>query len=470
MRVKSLLLVMFLIFLSSSEIRASDYVPGELLIKYRPGTSSKKLQGELGKIGWAKIKVERSRTMSQAMTDLKSDPDIILIGYNYYGKFLSIPDDPDFYQQWYLPNIEVPDAWDISLGQGVIIGLVDSGVDLDHEDLADNIWTNKGEIPGDGIDNDSNGHIDDVNGWDFGHDDDDPTDTIGHGTKVCGVAAAIQNNGLGISGTAPESKIIPLKVSTSSAPIPSAVAEGIIYASDHGARIINLSLQLEEDPPVITLITDAVNYAASKGVLLVAAAGNDGGAVYFPAKLEDVIAVSATDDTNGLWLKSNYGPEIELTAPGEDIYTTKLGGEYITRSGTSLSAPMVSAVAALIATCNPGFSREQIRERLITSADDLGDTGWDQYFGHGKVNALKSVKSYPCSAEKIYGEDSEEIVVLRYLRDNILSKSIEGREIIRLYYRLNPVIVRTIENDKGLKKDMREMIDGILSLIKDLAN
>jgi subtilisin family serine protease len=480
MRVKSLLLVVFLIFLNTSEIRASDYVPGELLVKYRPGISSKRLQGELGKIGWAKIKVERNRTMRQAMTDLKSDPDIILIGYNYYGEFLSVPDDPDFDQQWYLPNIEAPEAWDISLGQDVIIGLVDSGIDLDHEDLADNIWTNEGEIPGDGIDNDSNGHIDDVNGWDFGDVDDDPTDTIGHGTKICGVIAAIQNNGLGISGTAPESKIIPIKVSTSSAPIPSAVAEGIIYASDHGARIINLSLQLEEDPPVITLITDAVDYAVNNGVLLVAAAGQDDGAVVqFPAKLGEVIAVSATDDTNNLWYRSNYGPEIELSAPGDNIYTTKLGGEYddIGGSGTSFSSAVVSAVAALITANHPEFTREQIKERLINSADDLGPSGKDDEFGYGKVNAFNSLDLVttttstkhggPCSAEKIYGEDSEEVVILRYLRDNILSKSIEGREIIRLYYRWNPVIVRAIKDDKGFKKDMREMIDGILSLIKD---
>ncbi|MBW1855658.1 MAG: S8 family serine peptidase, partial [Deltaproteobacteria bacterium] len=218
------------------------------------------------------------------------------------------------------------------------------------------------------------------------------------------------NNNLGISGIAPESKILPLKISESGVPIASAVAEAILYASDHGAKIINLSLQLGGDPQVVT---DAVDYAVTNGILLVAAAGQDPrGPVRFPANLENVMAVSAADDTNGLWFNSNYGPEIELTAPGEDIYTTKLGGGHITSSGTSLSAPMVSAVAALIIASHPRFSGEQIRERLITNADDLGDPGWDQYFGHGKVNALKSVKSYPCSAEKIYGEDSEEVVTL----------------------------------------------------------
>ena len=444
MRVKSLLLVVFLIFLNTSEIRASDYVPGEILVKYKPGIYSNNLQGELSKIGWAKIKIARSKTTNQATIELKKDPDIIHVEPNYYGEFLSEPNDPDYDQQWYLPNIEAPDAWDISLGKDVIIALVDSGVDLDHEDLVDNI------LP---------------DGWDFGNDDDDPNDEYGHGTQVCGVIAAIQNNNLGISGIAPESKILPLKISESGVPIASAVAEAILYASDHGAKIINLSLQLGGDPQVVT---DAVDYAVTNGILLVAAAGQDPrGPVRFPANLENVMAVSAADDTNGLWFNSNYGPEIELTAPGEDIYTTKLGGGHITSSGTSLSAPMVSAVAALIIASHPRFSGEQIRERLITNADDLGDPEWDQYFGHGKVNALKSVKSYPCSAEKIYGEDSEEVVILRYLRDNILSKSVEGRETIRLYYRWNPVIVRAIKDDNGFKKDMREMIDGIMSLIKD---
>jgi len=389
MKLISLIVIMIVITLNGNTSFSASFVPGELLVKYKPGTYPENLKGELGKIGWAKTKIEKSKDVSQAMMALKKKPDIIHVEPNYYGEFLSEPNDPDFDQQWYLPDIKAPDAWDKSLGKGVIVGLVDSGVDLDHEDLADNICINEGEIPGDGIDNDSNGHIDDVNGWDFGDDDDDPTDEVGHGTMVSGVIAAIQNNELGISGIAPESKIIPLKVSASGTPIASAVAEAIIYASDHGAKIINLSLQLGEDPQVVA---DAVDYAATKGVLLVAAAGqNEGTVIGFPAKLEEVIAVSATDDTNELWFKSNYGPEIDLTAPGEDIYTTKLAGGYITASGTSFSSPIVSAVAALLAAKYPDLNRDQLRESLITGADDLGEEGKDDLYGYGKVNALKTL-------------------------------------------------------------------------------
>lgn len=465
MKITSLLIAVALTFLGGSEIRASDYAPGDLLVKYRPGIDAKNLQGALGKIGWARIKIERNKNMSQAMTALKNDPDVIHVEPNYYGEFLSEPNDPDFEQQWYLSNIEAPAAWDISLGKDVIIGLVDSGVDLDHEDLADNIWTNEGEIPGDAIDNDYNGYIDDVNGWDFGDDDDDPTDEYRHGTMVCGVIAAIQNNELGISGTAPESKILPLKVSEGSTGSFNAlgVAEAILYASDHGAKIINLSLALAE---YSQLVTDAVAYAVYNGVLLVAAAGRYDTPVRFPALLEEVIAVSATDEDSKFYFKSAQGLEIELSAPGKGIYTTNLGGWYITDSGTSFSCAIVSSVAALVITNHPSLTSDQIRERLIISADDLGDPGKDNKFGYGKVNAFKALKPDPCSAEKIYGEDSAEVTVLRYLRDNILSKTPEGQEIIRLYYKWNPVIVKAIEEDETFKEEIREMIDEVLPLIR----
>jgi subtilisin family serine protease len=513
MKIRILLIVASLIFLAGSEIMASDYVSGELLVKYRPGAYPKNLQGELGKIGWAKTKVTRSRTMSQAMMDLKSTPDIIQVEYHYYGVFLSEPDDPDFDLQWHLNNtgqtggtedadIDAPDAWDMSTGQGVIIGLVDSGVDLTHEDLTDNICSNEGEVPGDGIDNDGNGHIDDVNGWDFGDDDDDPNDEYGHGTQLCGVIAASQNNGLGVSGVAPESKILPLKISEGTPPtlIDSAVAEAIIYAADYGAKIINLSLKFGDEPQVIT---DAVAYAINKGVLLVGAAGQyEGEVVNFPAKLEDVIAVSATNDTDTLWFRSNFGSEIELSAPGDTIYTTKMGGGYDDVRGTSLATAIVSAVAALIVANHPEFTREQIRNRLINSVDDLGAPGKDIYFGYGRVNAFNpldpvttssspststtsttttitsttttsmtssttttSVKRGLCLAIKIYGEDSDEVAILRYLRDNVLNRTPEGREIIRLYYRWNPMIVRAMKMDEEFKEQLKEMIDCIVLLV-----
>lgn len=444
MRISSLVMVVVLIFFGGSEIRASDYVPGELLVKYKPGLYPQGLDSNLGRIGWAVIKTGGTMGIRRLIADLEEDYRIAHVEFNYYGKFLSEPNDPDFNRQWYLPDIEAPGAWDKSLGKDVIIGLVDSGVELTHQDLAGNI------LP---------------DGKDFGDDDDDPTDEYGHGTQVCGVIAAIQDNDLGISGIAPESKILPLKVSVENTGTftASAVAEAIIYASDRGARIINISLALAEDPQVVR---DAVDYAATKGVLLVAAAGQDvGGPVLFPASLEKIIAVSATDEDSGFWFKSNKGPEIELSAPGKDIYTTQRGGGYTTRSGTSLSAPMVSAVAALLIAHCPGLTRDQIKERLIVGADDLGDEGKDDLYGYGKVNALNTVSSQPCLAEEIYGEYSEEVELLRNFRDNRLNKTSEGQEIVRLYYEWGPVMIKVIKENEEFKEKIKGIIDEVLTLI-----
>ncbi len=261
-------------FLLRTTAFAASFVPGEVLIKYRPGSHATGLTGELGKIGWAKIRVGSTESVAQVRKAFKKNPDILLVEPNTYGVFLSEPNDPYWEEQWYLPNIDAPAAWDKSLGTGVIIGLIDSGVDLDHEDLAQNI------LP---------------DGRDFGDGDDDPDDELGHGTQVCGVIAAIQNNDTGISGIAPESMILPLKVNRGGSGIvqEDAVAAAIVYAADYGAQIINLSLGWNDGESQIVI--DAITYAVEKGVLLVAAAGNESGPVFFPANQEEVIAVSATE-------------------------------------------------------------------------------------------------------------------------------------------------------------------------------
>ncbi len=365
MKLLPLIIAAFLFLFQTTMAFSASFVPGELLVKYTPEAYPGNMHSNLAKIGWAKIKVDGRKNILQSMRDLQKNPTILHVEPNYYGEFLSEPDDPDFDEQWYLPNISAPEAWDKSLGSGAVIGVVDSGVDTSHQDLADNILTG---------------------GWDYGDNDADPVDEYGHGTQVCGVIAAVQNNGLGISGVAPKSKILPIKVSKgdSATPIAEAVAEAIIYAADQGARVINLSLALSENSQTVT---DAVEYATNKGILLVAAAGNEVDAVRFPANLEDVIAVSATDDTDRFWSKSNQGPEIELSAPGENIYTTALGDSYTTKNGTSFSSAMVSAAAALLIAKYPHLTGDQVKEYLFNSADDLGDPGKDNLYGYGKVNA-----------------------------------------------------------------------------------
>jgi subtilisin family serine protease len=371
MKFLPLFIALTAIALPVSTAFSASSVPGELLVKYRTGAYPDNLQGELAKIGWAKIKIEKSKRMSQAMMALKNDPDIIYVEPNYYGEFfLTEPDDPALDQQWYLPNINALKAWDKSLGAGVVIGLVDSGVDLTHEDLAGNIL---------------------ADGRDFGDDDDDPTDELGHGTQVCGVIAAVQNNGLGISGIAPECKILPLKVNVGSLNEikADAAAEAIIYAADYGVKIINLSLGWSEGES--SVVIEAIKHAADKGVLLVAAAGNADGPIWFPANQDEVISVSATKEDNTKKTHSASGPELDLVAPGVSIRTTYPGDAYTIGSGTSFSSPIVSAVAALLLSQHPHLTRNQVREYLIMRADDLDIEGKDDVYGYGKVNALKTL-------------------------------------------------------------------------------
>lgn len=209
--------------------------------------------------------------------------------------------------------------------------------------------------------------------------------------------AAVQNNHLGISGVAPQSMILPLKISRGNTDIftDETVAAAIIYAADHGAAIINLSLGWN-DGLDHGLVTDAITYAADTGVTVVAAAGNNSGPVWFPAKLERVLAVSAING-NDQNLYSAYGPELDLVAPGsvstvsDFILTTSLSDGYTYTSGTSFSAALVSGVAALVTAGDPELSAEQLRDHLVLTADDLGAEGIDEFYGCGKVNAYNAL-------------------------------------------------------------------------------
>ena len=386
----SLMVWIFLLFglFSAPEIGfTTPFSSGELLVKYKAGMHMAAGKGLLKKIGWVKIKIDSGKNINREMMILKANSNVIDVEPNYYGEFLLIPNDPFFVNQWYLSDINVPEAWDISLGSGVLIGLIDSGVDLAHQDLADNL------LP---------------DGWDFGDYDDDPSDELGHGTKVCGVIASIQNNDIGISGCAPEATILPIKISLGNTGsfTDVTVAEGIIYAADYGVKIINLSLGWNDDN-THQVVRDAIDYAIERGVVLVAAAGNNYGPVWFPANYDGVISVSGTDQDGG---NDNYafGPELDLVAPGHGIWTTGINNLYTSSSGTSFSCGIVSGVAALLSYQHPYLTREHIRDYLILRADDLGDVGRDDIFGYGKVNAYETVLAAAMNCEGNFDCDQDQ--------------------------------------------------------------
>jgi subtilisin family serine protease len=272
--------------------------------------------------------------------------------------------------------INLPGAWQLSSGAGVVVAVIDTGARIEHPDLAPNIWTNFGEIPGNGVDDDNNGYIDDVHGVDLSSTQpgQDVSDGFGHGTHVAGIIAAAMN-GRGVVGTAPQAKLMIVKaLANDGSGTTGSVAEGIRYAAANGARVINLSLTSNDNDP---RVADAVAAAAAANALVVASAGNDGRDIdtqpAFPAALPagNLLAVASTDpdDGRGLSNYSNYGRlTVQVAAPGAQILSTANDGGYVEKSGTSMAAPMVAGVAALVAGANPQISAVDLRAALMQNA------------------------------------------------------------------------------------------------------
>ena len=296
------------------------------------------------------------------------------------------PNDPNYGEQWNLFLMNMPQAWRIEQGNPeVTVAVVDSGIDTRHPEFRSQLWQNVGEIPGNGIDDDVNGYVDDINGWDFS---DAPTlsgngdwkvrdnefeDEIGHGTHVSGIIAAEANNGIGITGIAWRCRLMPLranfKYGSGGYLQNDDVAAAIVYAADNGARVINMSWG---DTVNAFIIEDAIAYAYARGCVLVAAAGNEGAVgSWYPAGLKNVISVAGLGRERQLYSESNFGATIDIVAPGDEILSTDLNGGYQNRSGTSVAAAHVSGVAALVLSANPDYSNTEIRETLITTAGQL---------------------------------------------------------------------------------------------------
>ncbi|MEG4803615.1 S8 family serine peptidase [Microcoleus sp. ARI1-B5] len=299
---------------------------------------------------------------------------------NRSSLFPAIPDRGR--TNWALYLINAPEVWNQNItGNGIVVAVVDSGVDYTHPDLDGNIWRNPGEIAGNGIDDDRNGFIDDIRGWDFVVNDNDPMDDDldGHGTHVAGSIAAERNN-FGITGVAPNAKIMPVRVlPASGSGSVSNIAAGIRYAADNGANVINLSLGNEFVPS--NVVNNAIQYANNKGSVVVMAAGNAGDIQpAYPARNADRlgIAVGSIDVTGTMADDSNRAgsrPLDYLVAPGVEIFSTFPDDDYKVGSGTSMAAPQVAGVAALVLNANPTLTPAQVEYILTTTANRNGLTG-----------------------------------------------------------------------------------------------
>jgi subtilisin family serine protease len=330
------------------------------------------------------------------------------------GGALDSPNDSLFASQWALQTIRAPEAWQITAGDpNILIAVIDTGADFKHPDLQTGIWINPAEdINHNGIvetsdmnnlDDDGNGFVDDVCGWDFtdapsfpdGGDyrerDNDPTDENGHGTAVAGIIAATANNHLGIAGLAYGCRAMTLRAGTSQGLLEEDdVASAIVYAVMNGARVINMSFG---DVVVSPMLRDVIRYAYNRGAVLVASAGNSAtDAPHYPSGFAETISAGATNKNDQLAGFSNYGATIDVVAPGLEIWTTTLGGTYGLFSGTSASAPFVSALAGLLLSRYPDWSNEMVRAAMTNGAEDLGDPQWDRFYGAGRIDAAAALQ------------------------------------------------------------------------------
>jgi subtilisin-like proprotein convertase family protein len=315
-----------------------------------------------------------------------------------------IPNDPIFPDQYHHAIIQTPAAWNRTFGSpSVIVAVLDDGVDINHPDLKDSIWSNPREIAGTGRDDDGNGFIDDIHGWDFVNNrptvtPDSPADT--HGTQVAGLIAGRIDNGLGIAGVAGRTSIMPLKVIGNGPTTSLTLARAVGYAVQNGARIINNSLNIDpfvNDP----VFKAAVTFAYNSGLLWVNSAGNLNLANPARQAFDEILFVAATDRNDVKTPYSNYGTGIDLAAPGglpdDGLFTTIVGGGYGPAFGTSMAAALVSGTAALIWSAFPDYTRDQVASTLLGTADniDLKNPAYQDLLGAGRLNAGRALSGAP---------------------------------------------------------------------------
>ncbi len=299
------------------------------------------------------------------MRELKKDPRLKFVELDMLLPPDATVSDPSYSSSWALPKIQAPVAWDSANGSGVIIAILDSGVDGTHPDLAPNI----------------------VPGWNMYDNNADTSDVQGHGTLVAGSAAMVANNGNGSAGVAWGAKIMPVRITGPDGfGYFSTIAQGINWAADHGAKVANISYGASDS----SIVQSAAQYMRSKGGVVMVSAGNSGVLENFAAN-DSLLSVAATDSNDQRTSWSSYGSYVDISAPGLSIYTTLRGGGYGNVSGTSLSSPIVAATAALMISANNNLSPVDIDQILKSTALDLGDAGYDIYYGAGRVDAAKAV-------------------------------------------------------------------------------
>lgn len=410
----------------------SEYIPGELIVKFKKDSSLsspiiiglnekykvKSIEKVFSKSECTNLEniyflhVPEYFDITSIVKDYNLCPDVVYAEPNHYGDLPIVPNDFYFVNQWPLNNsgqfggtpdadIDAVEAWDIEMGiSDIVIASVDSGVDYNHEDLAGNIWTNDDEIPGNGIDDDDNGYIDDIVGWDCVENDSIPLDDpsapqYGHGTRVAGIHSAVTNNSIGIAGVCWHCKTMVIRCYYDHYDT-AVYAKGIKYAADNGADVINIEMGISYNSQ---LIKDTVDYAYINGCFICAPAGNDNTSnPYYPAAYENVTGVGGTNQRDekcdesdwGAGHGSNWGEWVDVAAPGNSLRLLNPNDNYVFFSGggTSLSSPYVAGLAALLLSQDPTLTPDEVTNLICKNVDPYIST---EYIGTGRINAYKAL-------------------------------------------------------------------------------
>jgi hypothetical protein len=364
--------------LATSTDAQGEYVRGRVLVMPRAGLSETELANvlrphggkarSLGSSGLYLVELPASASETAVAQQLARSPHLKFAELDRKVPHALAPTDPYFGSEWHITKMGAPSAWDISQGSGVVVAILDTGVDGTHPDLSARM----------------------VPGWNFYDNNSNTADVYGHGTAVAGTAAATTNNATGVAGVAGQAKIMPLRISdTSGVGYWSMIAQAINYAADKGARVASISYSnLLQSSSILS----AAQYMKSKGGLVVIAAGNNGVNENFTPSTS-VIPVSATDENDALTSWSSYGSFVAVSAPGNGIWTTNRGGGYGTWWGTSFSTPATAGTIALMMAAKPALTSSQVESLLYSTATDLGTAGRDIYYGYGRVNADAAVRA-----------------------------------------------------------------------------
>ena len=395
------------------QIQSDSYQSNEFLVQFavesgpislRPvlgltfagGTVKKKLTDD----GWFSVVVQPGMNLQSAMDAYRLRSDVQLVTPDFKLTLETTANDTSIGSQWGLSNtggsgglvgadIGATQAWQYGTSSTVVVGVLDTGVDYNHPDLAANIWQNGNEIPGNGIDDDRNGYVDDRRGWDFANNDADPMDDNGHGTHVAGTIGAVGNNGVGVSGVAWSVRLMPLKFmdSQGSGSLSDAI-EGINYARNMGAKIINASWG---GGGFSSALQQAITRFQNAGGIFVAAAGNESSnnvtTPAFPANYSGVISVGASTRTDTLASFSNFGTNVDVVAPGASILSTLPNNRYGSLSGTSMAAPHVAGALALLWGQNTAATAMTITNALVNNTDNVLRGSTSQF---GRINVGKA--------------------------------------------------------------------------------